>query len=211
MLHQPEVRVDEVAVPLRLRDTGPEPRPVLRKEPTDAVIEPVDLRRPGRPDCSEDERGDAAGMLLGVHERQGRSPAVSPHEPLLDPEVPAQELDVAHQVRRRVRAQVGGRVARVRRAPTGSPLVEEHDPIRVGVEPTSMVRRTTRARSAVQHQRGLAVRVAAHLPIDKVVVADVEHAALGGPDLGIQPGHQSGANGSEPGIPVRSERPIRRR
>ena len=57
--------------------------------------------------------------------------------------------------------QVGGVLARFaeRRGSAGTPLVEQHDVVALGVEKPPALRRDARARPAVQEHSGLAVGV----------------------------------------------------
>src|SRR5690606_34098863 len=68
--------------------------------------------------------------------------------------------------------------ARGRPGPSGAALVEQDDPVGGRVEVAPQVRSGPGARTAVQHHRGLAVRVAAGLPVDAVAVTDVQHAVV---------------------------------
>ena len=55
-------------------------------------------------------------------------------QPPVDAEVLAQQLHVRDQVRGRVVPHVGGRVAGVRPAPPAAALVEQDEPVALGVE-----------------------------------------------------------------------------
>jgi hypothetical protein len=60
------------------------------------------------------------------------------------------------------------------------PLVEQDHPVDRRVEEPPPGGAGSRAWAAVQHQRRLAERVAATLPVDAVAVANVEHACANG-------------------------------
>jgi hypothetical protein len=72
-----------------------------------------------------------------------------------------------------------------RRAPAAA-LVEQQHAVLRGVEEAPVFRRAAAARAAVQEHRGFAVRVSAHLPVDLVAIAGVEHAGLEGLDRRIE-------------------------
>ena len=156
IVQQLVVGSDEVAVAHALGDAGPEPLPCLREIPADTVVQPVDLRPACRADRHQHHFRHPIRMLLRVRERERRAPAVAEHEPPLDTEVLAELLDVTDEVRRRVRCEIGGRLARVRGAATRSALVEQDDPVPARVEEPPVGRCATAARSAVQHDRRLA-------------------------------------------------------
>ena len=75
------------------------------------------------------------------------------------------------------------------RAAPAPPLVEQHHPVDPGVEEPPPAGAGTRARSTMEHQRRLAQRVAARLPIDQVAVSDAKHAVGERFDLRIQSAH----------------------
>src|SRR5690606_10566222 len=94
----------------------------------------------------------------------------------------AQLLEVVDQV-------PGGIVlqpARGRRL-AGAPLVEQHDPVRARIEEAPHERAAPGARAAMQHDGGLAVRVAAKLAVKLVPVADLEPEPAVGLDLRVEP------------------------
>ena len=192
IVQQLVVGSDEVAVAHALGDAGPETLPCLREVPADTVVQPVDLRPACRADCHQHHLRHPIRMLLRVRERERRAPAVAEHEPPLDTEVLAELLDVTDEVRRRVRCEIGGRLARVRGAATRSALVEQDDPVPARVEEPPVGRCTTAARSAVQDDRRLARCRTAGLPVDDVAVAHIEHPALGGLDRRVEVGHATG-------------------
>jgi hypothetical protein len=111
---------------------------------------------------------------LGVGEDERRAPRAALQQPPLDSEVLAQELHVPEQVLGRVHAHVGGRIARVGRAPSAAALVEDDDAVAVGVEPTAVAPHQPRPRPAVHDRGRLPVGVATGLPVDVVPVADVQ-------------------------------------
>jgi hypothetical protein len=82
-------------------------------------------------------------------------------QPAVDPEVLAQLFHVAEQVGGGVAAHVGRRVARVRSAAATSTLVEQDDPVALGVERRAGTGRASRAGAAVDDQGGLADRLPA--------------------------------------------------
>jgi hypothetical protein len=64
----------------------------------------------------------------------------------------------------------------MRDALAAAALVEEDDPVALGIEVAPAAAMTAGAGSAVDDERGLAVRVAARLPVDAVPVAHVQEA-----------------------------------
>src|SRR5262249_49089368 len=96
--------------------------------------------------------------------------------PPLDFEMLAQQLHVADQVLRGVDAHVGRGIARVRGALPIAALVELHNQVAIGIEVAPATRSETGAGAPVDYQRGFAVRIAAGLPVDEVVITDFEQA-----------------------------------
>src|SRR5262249_15763611 len=132
--------------------------PGFGEEAAGAVVEPVDLGAPRRADAIEDDLRDAAGVSLGVGERQRRTPGVAEQQPAIDAEVRAQPLHVGDQVGGGVGAEVGGRVTRVRRAASAPSLIEEHDAVTARVEQPRHSGTGSGAWTAVHDGRGLARR-----------------------------------------------------
>ena len=170
VLHQPCVRGEHVVV----AGAGMETLPRRREEAPNAAVEPVELGPSAHGHAEEDDLGHTLRVPLRVREDQRRSPRATVEKPALDAEVPAQQLHVGEQIFRGVHVHIGRGITRVRRAPTAAPLVEEHDPIPLWVEIPPTARAAPRARAAVDDKRGLAVGVAARLPVDAVAVTDVE-------------------------------------
>src|SRR5262249_34552639 len=77
-------------------------------------------------------------------------------------------------------AQVGVRIAGQGPAAPGPPLVEQHDPVGVRIEETSLTRGAARPGPAVEVERGFAIGIAAALPIQAMPVTYVAHAAVVG-------------------------------
>src|SRR5262249_20835228 len=77
-----------------------------------------------------------------------------------------------------VARQARARIARERKAATGAALVEQHGLVEVRIEESSLADRATRARAAVQEQRGLARLIAATFPVDAVSVPHIEQSVL---------------------------------
>ena len=125
-------------------------------------------------------------MRLGVRQREGGPPGAAEHLPAFDPEVATQELEVGDQVPGRVETQVGCGVARVRRRLAASALIEQDDPVPLGIEETPVPGRRAAAGAAVQEDDGLALRVARLLPVDPLPVADQQLAALVGLDRRVE-------------------------
>jgi hypothetical protein len=80
----------------------------------------------------------------------------------------------------------------VRRASSASALVEQNDPIDVGVKVLPPACGAARTGASMEDERGLAGGIAARLPIDLVPVTGIEHAVLVGFYLWVQFGHGRG-------------------
>lgn len=169
------VRID---VGFALRDARAEAFPLLGEDLPGAPVQPVGLRAPGRRDPGDDDLRDTLRVGLGVREDERRAPGTAVQEPAFDPETGAQPLHVRDEMAGGVVAQVGGGVARVRGAASAVALVEEDDAVALGVEEPPGARAAAGARTAVDDERGLALGIAADLPVDEVAVADVEHAVV---------------------------------
>jgi hypothetical protein len=125
-------------------------------------------------DADKDHFSHSMGMPFGVSERQGRSPGAAKHQPPLDIEAPPQQFDICQEMGCRVGREIYVWVARVRRASSGSALVEQNDPIDVGIKRPPRTRGAARTRSAMEHERRLAGGIAARLPIELVPVTGLE-------------------------------------
>jgi hypothetical protein len=79
--------------------------------------------------------------------------------------------------------------ARVRRTASAATLIEEDETVPVGIEVASPAGHGARARAAMNHERRLAVWVAALLPIDPMTVADVHQAAIVRLGRRVEAGH----------------------
>src|SRR5450830_91482 len=70
-------------------------------------------------------------------------------------------------------------------------LVEQNDAVFLGIEQLPVRWPTAATGTAVQKHHRLASRIAAHLPVHLMTVADIEHAAIIGIDGGIQGAQRS--------------------
>src|SRR4051812_36802033 len=95
------VRTEQVAA-LGSGYVSRERAPRLGEDRLDSVEEPVDLALPAKEDAAQDEREAAFGMVLGIRERERRSPRAAEDDPLVDAQVLAQALQVLDQFRRGV-------------------------------------------------------------------------------------------------------------
>ena len=93
-------------------------------------------------------------------------------------EMDPQPFHVGDEVVGRVSREVDGGIIGERPAPPAHPLIEQHDPVAGGVEGSPGAWAAAGAGTPVHHQGRLSGRVAACLPVDKVAVADIEHARL---------------------------------
>ena len=78
-------------------------------------------------------------MGFGVGKAEGAAPRAAEHQPAFDVESLPQKLDVLDQIVGCVSREVGGRVARVRTAPSAVALIEQHDPVFAWVEESAEV------------------------------------------------------------------------
>src|ERR1700710_2826485 len=102
----------------------------------------------------------------------------------------AKDFSVGHEVPGRIDLHVNVIPAGMRRAASATSLVEEDDPVAVRVEQSAMPGRAASAWAAMEEHGGLAVGIATHLPIQRVAVADIEHALVVRLDLGKWLSHQ---------------------
>ncbi len=89
--------------------------------------------------------------------------------------------------------RVGGEIdfwaACMRRASSAPALIEQDDPIDVGIKVPPPACGTAGTRSAMEDERGLAGGIAARLPIDLVPVTGIEHPVIVGFYVLVQFGH----------------------
>ena len=69
---------------------------------------------------------------------------------------------------------------------TATALIEEHNAVGAGIENTTVIGPSAGARTPMNEQRRLTVRVAGLLKIDFVAVGNLQHALVVGLDLGIE-------------------------
>ena len=98
----------------------------------------------------------------------GRGTDMNCHLPLLDTHHGAQALDVRDQMPGRVvlEAGMGLRAA-------AAALIEQQHAILLRIEQPAMLGRAAGARTAMQEDGGLALGIAAHLPIDLMAIAGI--------------------------------------
>ena len=164
--------------------------PRLRILPVRASVreEVVDLVRPEEEDPAQQEGAASLRVRLRVRQRERRPPRSAQHQsPSIYPEVRAQLLDVADELRGRVLHEgaievVGG----VRRRLAGTALVEYDDAVELGVEETPAAGGASGAGTAVEEHRRHAVRVSRDVVVERVTVADVEMTRRVMLDLRIQ-------------------------
>ena len=178
---QAAIGANQVAA-LLLRDGRQEVVPPFGEQLRRAIaIEPVEFALAEQEDAAEHQFGYSLGMGLGIGQAKGRAPAAAEHQPLVDAAHLAQPLDVLDQVPGGVGVQVG-----VGRRLARTALVEQQDVIFGGVELAAMAWADARARPAMQENGRLGARRSATLPIQRMAVADVEHARVIGLDFGIE-------------------------
>ena len=165
-----------------LGDGCREALPLVRKHFRHAeLIIPVELGLGQRVDAAHDEFAHPLRMRLGIGERQRRAPGAAEHQPLLEAAHLSQPLDVGDQMPGRVGLQAG-----VGRRLAAAALVEQDHVVEIRVEQPALLRRDGAARPAMQEDGGLRALGADTLPVDRVAVADVQHAGLERLDLGIE-------------------------
>jgi hypothetical protein len=134
---------------------------------------PFHFARTAKKDAAQDETEAALRHGLAVGERQRAAPGASEQQPLADPEVLAQALEVLNQVLGGVACDLADR-----RRCAGPALVVQDDPEEVGVEEASMFRRAAAAWAAMQKHDRDAPRVAADLPVHRVNIVERQHSAV---------------------------------
>ena len=100
----------------------------------------------------------------------------------------AQEFHVGDQVAGGVHRQVGA-VGDVRAGLSAAPLIEQHDPVPVGVEEAALGGTGAAAGSAVHEHDGFAAGRTRCLPVDELTVSDVEEPGVIGCDRRIEVAH----------------------
>ncbi len=174
---QPSPVAGHEVVALLRRDGGDELLPPLWQKVVRAVpVDPVELAGPERGDAAQDHRQHPVGVSLGVGQRQRGPPGRTGQDPSVDPQLAPQPLHVGDQVPRRVGLQADIRIARVRRAATGAPLIEQHHAIGRRVIGMAHRGQAAAARPPVHHQHGYAVWIAELAPPDPLPVTDVEQS-----------------------------------
>jgi hypothetical protein len=126
----------------------------------------------------QDHLPDPIGVRFGVGQGQGAAPRSAEDQPTVDVQVFAKQLDVRDEVLGSVAGQIDVGLACVRRAPSAAALIEQHDAIRDRIEQPAVPPRASRPRATVDHNRRLAARVAARLPVHSVAVTDLQHSVL---------------------------------
>ena len=179
VVQQTTVALDDGGIRGGRRQHSPQPRPLLGKEHRDAAAEqPVEFGVAAGRHPEQDQLGDAVRMAFGVGQGQRAAPRSAKHQPAVDLQVPAQRLHVIDELPGGVALQVGRRATGVRRASSTAALIEQHDAIRRRIEQSAMPRRAAGTGPAVHHQRRLATRIAARLPVDADAVANIQFPVL---------------------------------
>src|SRR5687768_14108239 len=111
------IGAQEIAALGERQEFGEAP-PRLWKEPAHAVEKPFELRRAAEKNPAQDESAAALGKCIAVGERERAPPRSAEQDPAIDPEREAKALDVLHEMRGRVVADLGQR-----QRTAGSPLV----------------------------------------------------------------------------------------
>lgn len=154
-------------VALRFRQAVHELRPAFRVNTPHAVRpdEPLQVPPPGQEAAAQHQAGDFGRVLLGVEQGQGRAPGAAEQQPALHLEVLADVFQVAQQVGGGVVAEVA-----VGRGASRAALVHQDGAVFLGVEKAPVVRLAAGAGTAVQIDHRQALRVAAFLHVEVVVV-----------------------------------------
>ena len=182
---QATVEGGDQVVPLHRRDRVDVVVPGVGEQAAGAfLVEPFQLPAAQHEDAAQDQLGHALRMGLRIGQRQGRTPAAAEHLPAVDRKVPAQRLDVGHQVPGGVVHQVG-----VRRGTAGATLVEQDDPVLRRIVELAHLRRAATAGPAMQHHHRLAVGVAALFVVQRVALVDLERTGVVGRDGGVKRAH----------------------
>ena len=86
-----------------------------------------------------------------------------------------ESLDIRDEVLRVVAREISVKRTCMRRAAPAIALIEQHDPISARIEQPAMPHRAPRTRPSVQHDRGVAARISASLPVHAIAVTNLEH------------------------------------
>jgi len=157
-IQQPAQIGTEQIVALRFGQEVDERLPVLRIDQADRTEPPVEIDLAAQPDPAQHERTTCFGMSRRVSQRERRAPRSAEHQPAIDAEMATQSLDVAHDMLRGVLVHAGDR-----RGTAGAALIEQHDPVRRGIEEAPMRRIAAGTGAAVQEHRRSTGRIAAQL------------------------------------------------
>src|ERR1700723_3713421 len=108
-----------------------------------------------------------------------------------------QPFDIGNQMGGCIGREVDAWLAGVRRASSGSALVEKHDSIPLRIKKAPHARRATGTRAPMKNEGGLASRIAARLPIDLVPVTGIEHPMIVGFYVRVQFRHCRGLHAEQ--------------
>ena len=169
---QPSVGGREVTIPFRGRHSGGKGVPLPWEHAPHVAGDPLGLEAPPSGHRREHHGGHPVGVPLGVSERQGHTPRDAGDDPPLDAQMVAQQLDVPHQMVGGVGGQVGGGAVREWPRPATAALVEQHRPVLARIEETSIARRATGSRTAVQPHDRCPRWIANGLPVELVSITN---------------------------------------
>ena len=169
-------------VPFVLRDRGDETLPRIGEDHRGPIlIEPVKLLPGQKKDAPKDQGRDPFGMRDRIGQRERGTPRAPEHRPGLHAASLAQAFYVVDEGPGRIVGQrsIGPGLA-------AAALVEKDDAIdrRIKIPSHTCIDRS--ARSAVQDERGLSLRIAAFLEIDFVGAAGLHPSGREGFELGIE-------------------------
>jgi hypothetical protein len=185
IMEQTSVSVGQATASLRWRRALAETLPSFREKTSRVTRDPLNLASACDANAEKDHFGNAFFMTLAISQCERGPPRSGEDQPSFYLQRRAQEFQIADEVLGCIRSQVCRSIARVRRASAAATLIEQNDAIGFWVEKSSPTRRAARAGTSVKDDRRLSSRVASHVPIDVVPVADVEHAAIEGFNVGI--------------------------
>src|SRR6476620_1462669 len=101
----------------------------------------------------------------------------------------SQNLNISYPIGSSVAGQVHIEGAGMWCTASTTALIEEHDPVNIGIKKAAVPGRTARTRAAMQNNGLLAVWVDTGFPVEPIAIANIQPARLIRLDLWIQISH----------------------
>lgn len=141
--------------------------PGIRELACRILEEPANVVRSGQEQAAKHHACDIAAASGRVRRSQRRSPGSSDHQPAADGQMSAQEVDILQQPCCRVIPGLAQGMAE-----SAAALIELDDPVPCRIEKPGLLRRTARARPAVNYERRDAVWASALGVVNLVSAGD---------------------------------------